>query len=134
VTDHRSGDGLGLEAAPAPWSDRHATEMWAAAAFVPPFVAGLLSLGRPVLVDSHAALVLVLVVAAISAFGPSASGLAAAATAALAFDYFWTEPFGSLAIWHVGITMVLLLLVAASTGWLSGWVARQRTSAAQQRG
>lgn len=118
-----------------PWSERHATEMWAAAAFLPPLLAGLASMGRPVVVDSHAVLVLVLVVALISAVGPSAAGVGAAVTAAVAFDYFWTEPFGSLAIDDASdvITVALLLLVAVASGQLSMWVTRQQATAAQQR-
>jgi K+-sensing histidine kinase KdpD len=109
--------------------------MWAVAAFVPPLVTGLLSLGRPVLVDSHAALVLVLVVAAVSTFGSSAVGVVAALTGALAYDYCWTEPYGSLSIADASdaITVVLLVLVAVLSAWLSGWVARQRAAAVQQR-
>lgn len=117
-----------------PWSDRHATEIWAAAAFVPPVVAGVLSLGRPVVVDSHAVLILVLVVAVISAVGLAPTGVVSAVTAALAYDYFWTEPYGSLAIDNASdvITVALLLLVAAVSGRMSTWVVRQRTVAAQQ--
>lgn len=109
--------------------------MSAAAAFVPPLVAGLLSLGRPVVVDGHAALVLVLVVAVIATFGPTAAGLLAAGSAALAYNYFWTEPYGSLSIDGASdvVTVALLLLVAVASGWLSTWVAQQQATAAQQR-
>lgn len=118
-----------------PWSERNATEMWAAAAFIPPLVAGLVCLGRPVVVDSHAVLVLVLVVALISAIGPTGAGVGAAITAALAFDYFWTEPFGSLAIDDVSdvITVALLLLIAVASSQLSMRVTRQQVTAGQQR-
>ncbi len=118
-----------------PWSERHATEMWAAAAFVPPLVAGLASLGRPVVVDSHAVLVLVLVVALISAVGPAPAGVGAAVTAALSFDYFWTEPVGSLAVDDASdvITVALLLLVAVASSQLRMRVTRQQATAAQQR-
>ncbi len=109
--------------------------MWTAAAFGPPVVAGLLSLGRPVVQDSHAILALVLVVAVISASGRSMAGIAAAFTAALIYDYAWTEPYGSLAIHDVSdvITVALLLVVAVATGPFTRWAVQQQSTAAQQR-
>ena len=77
------------------WLSRHRSAVWAAAVFLGPVVAGLLTLARPQLHENHVTLILVLIVAVVSAAGLRPAGLVAAATTGLAYDYFWTEPYYS---------------------------------------
>lgn len=120
----------------APWAARHAAPVWTAAAFVGPLVAGLLTPFRPHLDSSHVVLVLVLVVAAVSAAGLRGAGVVAAVTTGLAFDYFWTQPYGSLAIGDAGdiATVLLLVVVGVAIELLSWWGRRQHADATRRQG
>jgi K+-sensing histidine kinase KdpD len=68
-------------------------------------------LARPQLHENHVTLILVLAVAAVSAAGLRPAGLVAAATTAVAYDYFWTEPYYSLRIFDTQDILTVLLLV-----------------------
>jgi hypothetical protein len=70
------------------WFARHRSVVGVAAVFLGPFVAGLLTVARPLLHENHVTLVLVLTVAFISAAGLRPAGLIAAVTTALGYDLF----------------------------------------------
>ena len=79
-------------------------------------VAAALTPWRETVARTDAALVLVLVVVAVAANGFRVAGLAAAASAALWFDVFLTQPYGRLTIADPADveTTVLLLLVGGA--------------------
>jgi len=116
------------------WFARHRSVVWAAAVFLGPFVAGLLALARPLLHENHVTLVLVLTVAFISAAGLRPADLIAAVTTALGYDFFWTEPYYSFAIFNTDdlLTVLLLVIVGAAIEQLSWWGGRQKAVAAQR--
>jgi len=116
------------------WLARHRGVVWAAAVFLGPVVAALLTLARPELHENHATLVLVLAVAVVSAAGLRPAGLVAAVTTALAYDYFWTEPYYSFRIFNTNdiLTVLLLVLVGGAIEQLSWWAGRQRATAARR--
>jgi K+-sensing histidine kinase KdpD len=116
------------------WLTRHRGVVWAAAVFLGPVVAALLTLARPQLHENHVTLVLVLAVAVVSAAGLRPAGLVAAVTTALAYDYFWTEPYYSFRIFNTNdiLTVLLLVLVGGAIEQLSWWAGRQRATAARR--
>jgi K+-sensing histidine kinase KdpD len=116
------------------WLARHRALLWVAAIFLGPVVAGLLTLARPQLHENHVTLVLVLAVAVVSAAGLRPAGLVAAVTTALAYDYFWTEPYYSFRIFDTQdiLTVILLVLVGGAIEQLSWWAGRQRATAARR--
>ncbi|WP_375425692.1 DUF4118 domain-containing protein [uncultured Friedmanniella sp.] len=120
----------------SPWAARHAAPVWTAAAVAGPLVAGLLTPFRPHFDGSHVVLVLVLLVAAVSATGLRGAGVVAAVTTGLAFDYFWTQPYGSLAIGNAAdvATVLLLVVVGVAIELLSWWGRRQHAEAARRQG
>jgi len=117
------------------WLARRRTVVWVAAVFLGPLIAGLLTLARPELHENHVTLVLVLTVALVSAAGLRPAGLVAAVTTALAYDYFWTEPYYSFRIFDGQdiLTVLLLALVGGAIEQLSWWGGRQRATAARRR-
>ena len=102
-----------------------------AAVGLPLAVAGVLVPFRSSVPNTDAALVLVAVVVAVAAFGRRASGLIAAASAALWFDFFLTKPYERLTITHRNDieTTVLLLLVGAAVTEIAVNARRHRTIA-----
>jgi K+-sensing histidine kinase KdpD len=108
----------------------------AAAVVVPPVVCAVLVPFRVGVSNTHAALVLVLVVVAIAANGYRTAGLLAALSAAVSFDLLLTEPYGRLAISRrLDVeTTVLLLLVGAAVTELAGWGRRQQARASRDAG
>ena len=116
------------------WLTRHRGVVWAAAVFLGPVVAALLTLARPQLHENHVTLVLVLAVAVVSAAGLRPAGLVAAVTTALAYDYFWIEPYYSFRIFNTNdlLTVLLLVLVGGAIEQLSWWAGRQRATAARR--
>ena len=116
------------------WLARHRAVVWVAAVFLGPVVAALLTLGRPQLHENHVTLVLVLAVAAVSAAGLRPAGLVAAVMTALAYDYFWTEPYYSLRIFDSQdiLTVLLLVVVGGAIEQLSWWAGRQHAVAARR--
>lgn len=110
--------------------------VWLVALLLGPAVAGLLTPARGSITGAHVVLVLVLVVAAVASAGRPPAGLVAAVTTGLAYDFFWTRPFGSLRVLGAGDvwTVVLLVLVGAAVEQLSWWGGRQRTAAARRSG
>src|SRR5512133_2558254 len=116
------------------WLARRRAVVWFAAVFLGPVVADLLTLARPQLHENHVTLILVLTVAVVSAAGLRPAGLVAAATTALAYDYFWTEPYYSFRIFDTQdiLTVLLLVLVGGAIEQLSWWAGRQHAVAARR--
>lgn len=110
--------------------------VWCAALLLGPAVAGGLTVLRGQVRGDHVALGLVLVVALVSAAGRPPAGLVAAATTGVAFDVFWTEPYGSIRVLDGGdvLTVVLLVVVGAAVEQISWWGARQQASASTRGG
>ena len=116
------------------WLARHRPVVWTAAILLGPVVAALLTLARPQLHENHVTLVLVLSVAVVSAVGLRPAGLVAAVTTALAYDYFWTEPYYSFRIFDTQdiLTVLLLILVGGAIEQLSWWASRLRAVAVRR--
>jgi K+-sensing histidine kinase KdpD len=81
--------------------------------------------------NTNAALILVLVIVAVAAFGSRTAGLVAAFSAAVAFDLLLTEPYGELAIDDRSDleTAALLLAVGVGVTQLAMWGRRQHARA-----
>jgi K+-sensing histidine kinase KdpD len=128
--------GCGFDMALSDWLARRRAVVWIAAVFLGPVVAALLTLARPQLHENHVTLVLVLAVAMVSAAGLRPAGLVAAITTALAYDYFWTDPYYSFRILDTQdiLTVLLLVLVGAAIEQLSWWAGRQRALADRRLG
>lgn len=86
--------------------------------------------------NTDAALILVLVIVAVAGNGHRTAGLLAAASAAVCFDFFLTQPYGQLAITSGQDveTMILLLLVGAGVTELAVWGRRQHAAVQRQTG
>jgi K+-sensing histidine kinase KdpD len=91
---------------------------------------------RDTFANTQAALVLVLVVVAVSANGYRAAGFVAAASAAVWFDVFLTVPYGHLSITDRDDveTTLLLLGVGFAVTEIAVWGRRKASLAAQQAG
>lgn len=81
--------------------------------------------------SANIALVLVTLVVAVAAWGGRMAGAAAAVSAALSFDFFYTRPYGSFTIGRRSDleTAVLLLVVGLIVGELSARSTRHRMNA-----
>ena len=103
---------------------------------VPVLACWLLSLGRNSIVNTNAALGLVLLVVAAASTGIRVAGIAAALSAAAGFDFFLTEPFRALTI-HSSAdveTALLLLIVGAAVSEIAIWGRRQQAKASREQG
>lgn len=96
----------------------------------------LLATLRGVLPNTNAALVLVLFVVAVAALGSRGSGLVAALSSAVWFDFFLTEPYYQLTIDDRDDieTAVLLTLVGIAVTEIALWGRRQQARASRRRG
>lgn len=98
-------------------------------------VAGLLSRVRTDASGANVALALAIVVA-VAALAGRAAGLTTAAAAALAYNFFHTEPYHSLRI-HAArdvVTVALLATLGIIVSEVSAWRRREHTSAAASVG
>lgn len=107
------------------------------AGLVAPFAvaAALLPL-RANLVNTDVALILVLVIVGVAASGNRPAGLPAAVSAAVWFDFFWTQPYETLAITtRADIeTAVLLLLLGLAVTEIGVRARRQHAAASREAG
>lgn len=110
--------------------------MIAVAALVPPLACWLLSLFSDAVVNTTAALGLVLLVVLAAATGIRVAGIVAALSAAAGFDYFLTEPYRAFTIAEPTDleTAVLLLFVGAAVSEIAVWGRRQQARASRQQG
>ena len=112
-----------------PMTHRARLVPWSAAAlFGPPAVALALRPTEAVLGSASIALLLVVPVVAIAVSGRRAITTVAAVSAAVAFDYFYTEPRGSLTVSHADEAVIVgsLLVVGLIVAQLSTFADRQR--------
>ncbi|WP_432476119.1 DUF4118 domain-containing protein [Nocardioides sp. GXQ0305] len=91
---------------------------------------------RDVVDNTNAALVLVLVVVAVAAAGHRPSGLVAALSSAVWFDFFLTEPYYrfSIAGREDVETAVLLTLVGLAVAEIASWGRRQQARSSSREG
>lgn len=107
------------------------------AALAAPFlVAWALTWDRTLLDHTNAALVLALVVVAVAAAGHRWSGLLAAASSALWFDFFLTRPYHHVTIDDAADveTAVLLVIVGVGVTELALWGRRHQAGASRRKG
>lgn len=103
-----------------------------AALLAPVAACAILIPWRTTFPNTNAALILVAVTVAIAANGHRTAGLLAAASAAVWFDFFLTQPYERFTITrHTDLqTTLLLLAVGAAVTEISAWARRQRKTAA----
>jgi len=108
----------------------------AAAALVPVLACWLLSLVLDVVVNTTAALGLVVLVVLAAAAGIRVAGVVAALSAAAGFDYFLTEPYRAFSIAEPADleAAVLLLVVGAAVSEIAVWGRRQQSRASREQG
>lgn len=107
-----------------------------AAVVAPVVVAAAASLLRPVLANTSAALVLVLVIVAVGVAGDRVAGVLAALAAAAAFDFFLTVPYYRFAIVDRDDveTAVLLLAIGIAVTEIGQWGRRQQSQSGRREG
>jgi K+-sensing histidine kinase KdpD len=107
-----------------------------AAFVVPMLVCAAFVPVRRQLDNTHAALVLVLVVVAVATLGDRVAGVVAALSSGIWFDFLLTRPYERLAISSRDDieTAALLLLVGLGVTELSMWGHRQRDRASREEG
>jgi len=108
----------------------------AAAVLAPPAVCALLIPFRDNFDNANLALLLVVVIVAIAAFGVRPAGILAAVSSALWFDFFLTVPYNSFDIRHRDDieTTVLLVVIGAAVTEIAIWGRRQQARASRHRG
>jgi hypothetical protein len=108
----------------------------AAGVLAPPAVTAVLIPLRDDVANTSVALLLVLVIVAVAALGNRLGGWLAAASAAVWFNFFWTEPYQTLVIRDRADveTAVLLLLVGAAVTEIAAWGRRQHARATREAG
>jgi len=118
------------------WFRRHPGWVRILASVVPLALAAGLQLTLVVVTNTSAALILVLAVVAAAATGDRLAGILAAASAALGFDVFLTQPYFQVRIDDPGDIelAVLLLAVGLAVSELAGWGIRRSIEANQQSG
>ncbi|TCO48358.1 uncharacterized protein DUF4118 [Kribbella antiqua] len=108
----------------------------AASVVVPLVVCALLIPFRDNFDNANLALLLVLVVVAIAAFGVRLAGVFAAVSSAVWFDFFLTMPYNRFEIQHRDDieTTLLLVLIGVGVTEIAIWGRRQQARASRQRG
>jgi len=108
----------------------------AAGVAVPLALTAILVPFRTSLPNTDAALVLILVVVAVAAFGSRLAGILAAVSAAVWFDFFLTRPFEHFSITRAADieTTVLILVIGVAVTELSVWGHRQQLTATRRAG
>ncbi len=114
----------------------HGAALVGVAAVVPLLVCAVLAAFREEVTTATAALVLVLVVVAAAATGERLAGFVAALSGGVWFDFFLTEPHGSLKITDRDDleATVLLLLVGAAVTEIALWGRRQQARSSRRAG
>jgi K+-sensing histidine kinase KdpD len=108
----------------------------AGALLVPPVVCALLTPFRDNFDNANAALLLVVVIVAVAAFGIRLAGVLAAVSSAVWFDFFLTVPYNRFTIndsADVELT-VLLVLIGAAVTEIAIWGRRQQARASRHLG
>jgi K+-sensing histidine kinase KdpD len=106
---------------------------WAVGAFVASLLIGLLvEPSRATIGLENVVILYLLVVVAAAAIGGRAAGMAAAVSAALAYDYFLTTPYHTLVIDSLAQVITVALLVATGIVVSIGGRVRRRSAAAAE--
>jgi K+-sensing histidine kinase KdpD len=106
---------------------------WAVGAFIASLLIGLIiEPSRAAIGLENVVMLYLLVVVAAAAIGGRAAGLAAAVSAALAYDYFLTTPYHTLVIDSLAQVITVALLVATGIVVSIGGRMRRRTAAAAE--
>jgi K+-sensing histidine kinase KdpD len=107
--------------------------MWAVGAFVASLLIGLLvEPFRGTIGLENVVILYLLVVVAAAAVGGRAAGIAAAVSAALAYDFFLTSPYHTLVIDRLAQVITVVLLVATGVVVSIGGRVRRRWAAAAE--
>ncbi|MGW7683640.1 DUF4118 domain-containing protein [Kribbella sp. NPDC054772] len=108
----------------------------AASLLVPPAVCALLIPFREHFDNANAALLLVVVIVGVAAFGIRLAGVVAAISSAVWFDFFLTVPYDSFAIDNSNDVeqAVLLLVIGLAVTQIAIWGRRQQAEASRRRG
>ena len=108
----------------------------AASVLVPPAVCALLIPFRDNFDNANLALLLVVVVVAVAAFGVRPAGILAAVSSAVWFDFFLTVPYYRFEIEHRDDieTTILLVVIGAAVTEIAIWGRRQQARASRHRG
>lgn len=116
------------------WYRRHPGIVRVLAILIPLIAAGVLHSILSIVPTTSAAIVLVLFVVASAATGDRLAGVLAAASSALGFDYFLTQPYLQLRIdSSEDIELALLLLIVGlAVSELASWGVRQGAAATEQ--
>jgi len=119
-----------------PLVQSHPAALITATAVVPLVICAGLAPFRESVATATAALVLVLVVVAAAATGVRAAGFVAALSSGIWFDFFLTEPYGSLKITNFDdlAVAVLLLLVGGAVTEIALWGRRQEARSSRRAG
>ena len=106
---------------------------WAVGAFVASLLIGLIiEPSRATIGLENVVILYLLVVVAAAAIGGRAAGMAAAVSAALAYDYFLTTPYHTLVIDSLAQVITVALLVATGIVVSIGGRVRRRSAAAAE--
>ena len=108
----------------------------AASVLAPPLVCALLIPFRDSFDNANAALLLVVVIVAVAAFGIRSAGALAAVSSAVWFDFFLTMPYNRFTIDNRDDieTTVLLVLIGLAVTEIAIWGRRQQARASRNRG
>jgi Domain of unknown function (DUF4118) len=116
--------------------DRYRPALLVLSAALPIVACAVLIPFRTSVENTNAALVLVLLVVAAASTGIRPAGIIAAISSALAFDFFLTAPYNTLAIIDRADveTTILLVLVGVATTEIALWGRRQQGRASREHG
>ncbi|MGS0687218.1 DUF4118 domain-containing protein [Nakamurella sp. GG22] len=114
----------------------HRSLVVAVAAVLPLAACAILALFHDSIVNTNAALCLVLLVVAAASTGIRWAGIVAALTSAAGFDYFLTDPYNTLSISDRGDieTAALLLLIGVAVTEVALWGRREQALASTEQG
>jgi hypothetical protein len=117
-------------------TEESSSAVLAVAVLGPLVVCGILALFRGLVVNTNAALILVLVVVGVAATGQRLAGVVAALASALWFDLLLTVPYGQLAIADPDDieTAVLLILAGLAVTEIALWGRRQQSRSSRREG
>ncbi|MFF0343531.1 DUF4118 domain-containing protein [Kribbella sp. NPDC004875] len=116
--------------------ENYRTPVLTASVLAPPAVCALLIPFREHFDNANAALLLVVVIVGVAAFGIRLAGILAAISSAVWFDFFLTVPYDSFTINSSNDVeqAVLLLVIGVAVTQIAIWGRRQQAEASRRRG
>jgi hypothetical protein len=117
-------------------TSRRTLLLGAVAVLAPLVVCAILATMRDTVPSVDAVLILVLIIVAVAAFGHRPSGILAALSSAIWFDFFLTQPYHQFTITDRDDieTVVLLTLVGVAVTEIALWGRRQQARSSRDRG